>query len=674
MRLSYPTNQFLSVIVICITQIFSANLIFAGEIDIEKADGLFQKMFGEEYNKVIATVPKTDDEKFALDLIASAGALNSNTELQTYTKYKAAEILYNSSKNKKQARDLLIEVNPDLPESLQKEISKKIFDLQKSILSSTPSNNKMQYTEEVQTFVSCAQALSYFYLLESDFTNSLSTLKEALNYLKVLDKDAATELNKKIMAIQKEANRFSQIQNTIKQLSTNPKDEKANQEVAEYYLFERNNLCMAWPYLDNLTLETYHHFVFNIKKCLGDEAKVTPDEIQVSLIPVLNYHTEYFLNWLSKKDIVDPDDIVKKQLESYKTTKKISHSKVKKVVFNTIEKNGEKQNTSYQIYLSLASNFDSFMEIMNQNKKLDAESLKIIKDQLITNKYIALMKANIKFAKEEGGAEVDKLKLEIDIGKIKGILKEKKIEEFPVDISTPFLFQSNDLLFDKIEVNGEGLYTFDNESYNQFTKDFEIFVNDKPYDTKDKSSLKALDGNLLFCDIKAGTPYMFKSKKRKWSANTEVSFEILKDYDPLKQSLDIFFSFKPEGIQYTKSFAIAYHFFLRGGWFGIIREGENFEAFTGSKLTKKWNPDNTLTSIWKTDRVKISGIFKDNKFEIFINGESFNSYPISEISQDKGFPNSTPIVFCFSKRGTPTPEVPIKIDNFYIGPPRPMKK
>ena len=647
----------------------------ANEIDLEKTTELFQKMFGDEYKKVIATPSKLDDEKFAEDLITGASALASKPELQVLIKLKAAELLENSEKNKKKSRDLFLDVTSDLPEFLQKEIALKLYDLQKNILNATPNSNKMLYADEVDTFVSLSQTLSNFELIDSDFTNALVVLKEALRYLRLVDKDAANELNKKVNAIQKEANRFTQIQSVIKQLSTNPKDEKINLEIAEYYLYERNSLYMAWPYLDNLKSDIYSKFYYDIKKCISDEAKLTPDEISLALIPILNYHPEYFLNWLSKKDLVDPEEVIKKQIELLRANKKIQTSMIKSVMKNTIDKNGEKQEVAYQNYLSLVASFDALIELLTHNKKLDAESLANSKEQLLTNKYIALMKANIKMAKAEPVTEIDKLKLELEIGKLKAAFKELKIDEFSVDISTPFTFQKNDLLINKIEVNSEGLYTFDANSWNQFIKDFDISVSGNPYDTKDKKSLMIQDGNLVFCEKKAGVPYFFKAKKKKWTPNTEVSFEILKDCDAVKQGLDFYFLLKPDSTAYTKTFAVYFNFFLRGGWFGIIREGEDFVAFTGNKFTKKMNPDDLITSLWKPDkdRLKISAIFKDNKFEIFINGESINSFPISNITSEKGFPN-TPIQFYFSKRGSPIPEVPVKIDNLYIGPPRQIKK
>lgn len=68
----------------------------------------------------------------------------------------------------------------------------------------------------------------------------------------------------------------------------------------------------------------------------------------------------------------------------------------------------------------------------------------------------------------------------------------------------------------------------------------------------------------------------------------------------------------------------------------------------------------------------MSTIVKDNKLEIFINDELLSSYPLSEISKEKGFPN-TPIHIYFSKRFG-NEETPVKIDNLYIGPPRTIKK
>lgn len=652
---------------------FLLNLSYANEIDLDKTTLLFQQMFGAEYEKVLQSPSKIDDEKFALDLIASAEALTTNKDLQVYLKFKAAEILLPTSKFKKQSRDLFLEVSPELPFLMQKDLAKNLYELQKSILSTTARTNKALYAEEVESLVSCAQSVSNYYLMESDFSNSLLALREALNYVKIIDKDAGIELNKKITAIQKEATRYSQIQTTLKQLAINPNDENGNLMVAEYYLHERDNIYMAWPYLDKLKNETYQFFFHNIKRCISDELNITKDEISYSLIPILDYHPVYFLDWLSKKDLFDPEENIKKQKELLASNKKIQGNKIKTILQETINKQGEKQDISYQIYLSLASNFDSLLEMLSQNKKLDANSIQSARANLFINKYIALMKANIKMNKIESALDIDKLKLELEIGKTKNILKELKIDEFSVEITTLFTFQKNNSMIDKIEINGGGIYTFDTNSWIQFNKDFEIFISDKAYDSNDKKSLKIQDGTLVFCEPKAGIPYFFKSKKRNWTSNMEVSFEVTKDHDPMQQTLDFYLLLKPNETHYRKIFGIYYSFFLRAGWFGIMREGEGFETYTGSKLTKKLNVDSPATTIWKTDRVKVTAIFKDKKFEIFVNDESVISYPISEISQEKGFPN-TPIQFYFVKRGSPIPEIPIKIDNLYIGPPRLPKK
>lgn len=663
------TKKFIKLIAILIFFLYPSIICFSNEIDLDKNEALFQKMFGDEYNKVITTPAKTDDEKFALDLIAGAEAISSNLELQTYLKFKAAEILVASEKNKKKSRDLFIESKPSLPVFLHKEINTKIFELQKIILNTTPTSNKMLYAEEVDFFVSHAQVLTGAYLLDSDFTNALNTLKETLRYTKFVDKDAAIEINKNILNIQKDANRFIQIQILLKRLSIEPKDEKANLEVAEYYLLERNNLFKAWPYLNNLKDEIYSHFFHNITKCIADEQKITADGISMETVSLLSVHPDFTLNWLITKDLIDPEEIIKNQKSLLENKKNLQIEKIIKIIQNTVSKNGEIQEVPYKTYLSLAELFDSIFLATQQNKRTTPDNLKVFKDRLTINKYIALMKANIKILKSTA-EEVDKLKLELELGKAKAALKELKIEEPSVVIATPFSFQENDIAINRISVNSEGLYSFEPNSYLQFNKDFEITINDAPFDLKDKKSLLVQDGALLFNEKKS---YFLKSKKRTWGQNIEVSFEVLKDYDPLKQGLDFYLLFKPDQIGHRKVFGVHYHFFQRGGWFGVIRDGENWDEFCASKLQKKLSTDEERHSFWKSEKAKVSAIIKDKKFEITIDDESVISFPLSEISPDKNFPNTPVQIFFVRRGGAPTP-LPVKIDNLYIGPPRSLKK
>jgi|GEM_PF-7076661 len=650
--------------------LFITSFCWSNEIDLDKNELLFEKMFGDEYKKVLATPIKTDDEKFALDLIVNAEAIKSNADLQTYIIFRAADILSSSDKNKRKARDLFVETKPSMPLYQRKEIDIKVFDLQKSILNNTPASNKMQYAEEVDFFVSQAQTLTSIYLQDSDYTNALNTLKETLRFARFVDKDAVNEINKTISNIQKEANRFSQIQVLLKRLEQEPKDEKTNLEIAEYYLLERNNLFKAWPYLNNLNDEIYSHFFHLITKCITDEQKLTADGLSSEIASLLIHHPEFTVGWLASKDVVDPEEVIKNQKKLLESKKNLQIDKIIKVIQNTVSQHGEIQDVPYKTYLSLAELFDSMLTAVQKNNKTSAENIKIFKERLTVNKFIALMKANIKIQKATV-EDVDKLKLELELGKTKIALKDLKIEELTVTISTPFLFQQDDLWFDRISVNSEGLYSFEPNSWLQFNKDFEIIINKTPFDMKDKTALFVEKGALVFNENKS---YFLKSKKRNWSQYTEVSFELLKDYDPMRQGLDFFILFKPDQMGHKTIFGVHYHFFLRGGWFGVMRDGEGWEQFCASKLQRKINPDNDRFSFWKTDeKAKFSVIIKDKKFEITINDETIVTSSLAELSSDKNFPN-TPIQIYFARRGGPVNPAPVKIDNLYIGPPRAIKK
>ena len=659
--------QFL-VLCILFVSVVCPRFLKANEINLEKNNALFISMFGEEYDKIVASKSKLDDEKFALDLIANAAALSSKPELQIYIKFKAAELLVDSDKSKKLSRDLFIEVNPDLPDSLKKEVAQKIFELQKKILVVTPKTNKNVFAEEVEIFVSSAQILSNYLMLDSDYSAALTTLREPLNFLTSIDKDAAGELNKKIASIQKESNRFLQISSLIDQLKTNPKDEKINQSIAEYYLFERNSFYMAWPYLENTKNEVLKSYFNTLKLCLLDETKITTDGLSLSLIPLLAVQPKYFLNWLSKLNLDDPTGIIKEQTDLINSNKKIQTIKVEALLQTLIETKGDKQNISHPIYMGLANDIASLIDMVSQNKKLDAENAKYLLTQFYSNKYIALSKANIKLSATQPSNEVDKLKMELELGKVKNKLKELEISEFTVEIATLFLLQQKEGLLDKIDVSGGGTYTFDLNSWNQFNKDFEILVDNKPLEPSDKKSLFVQNGLLVINESKK---FNFNSKKMKWNSNIEISFEVSKDYEPTKQALDFYLMFKPASPGYRQIFGVFYAFFMTGGWFGVIKDGEGWETFTASKLCKGIGSSSVESSIWKTDKVKVTTIIKDNKIEITLNDESILSAPLSDLSKEKGFPN-TPIQMFFTKRYAS--EGPVKIDNLYIGPPRIIKK
>jgi len=652
---------------------FIESAAYAGkELDIDKNEKLFQKMFGEEYNQVLATASKADDEKFALDLLTSSESIKSNIELQTYLKFKAAEMLISSEKNKKRARDLLIETKTSLPHFIMKEVDLKVFELQKGILNTTPATNKALFTDEIIFYISFAQILANSNLQDYNFSNAINILNETQRYTKFVEKEVASEINKKISTIQKDATRFNQIQLLLKKLESDPKDEKINLQVAEYYLFERNNLFKAWPYLNNVNDEIYSHFFHNIKKCITDEQKVTSDGISLSLLSLIIHQPEYLLTFLNNKDLIDPEEIIKKQTSLLENKKNLQPEKIRNVIHATVEKNGENQDVPYQIYLSLASHFDSIaLSLTNQqNKSYPPENLKLFRDRLTINKYIALMKANIKSSKTTVD-EVDKLKMEVELGKVKVNLKNSKIEEPQVTISTPFLFQQiDDFVYSNLSAPVEGIYTFDNNSWLQFNKDFEIFLDGAPFDSKDKKGLLAQNGALIFNEYRK---YLLKSKNRNWGQNIEISFDLLRDYDPNTQGLEFYFLFKPDEFRYSQMFGVYYRFHFLGGNFGVLKAGENLGGFYGSKLQRKLNIGGDIYPFWKADKIKISAIIKNKNFEITIDDESIISFPLTDISQEKNFPNS-PIQIFFARHNVAPNPNPVKIDNLYIGPPRNIKK
>lgn len=88
-------------IIITLIASFLTSNTFADEIDMAANEALFNKMFGEEYNKIVTSSSKIDDEKFALDLITNANALNSKPDFQIFIKLKSARLLIDSDKNKK---------------------------------------------------------------------------------------------------------------------------------------------------------------------------------------------------------------------------------------------------------------------------------------------------------------------------------------------------------------------------------------------------------------------------------------------------------------------------------------------------------------------------------------------------------------------------------------------
>ena len=363
------------------TLLFLTTLCWSNDIDLDKSEVLFQKMFGEEHKKVLTTPIKTDDEKFALDLIINAEAIKSNPELQTYIKFRAAEILSSSDKNKRKARDLFVGTKPSMPLYQRKEIDIKVFDLQKSILNTTPTSNKMQYADEVDFFVSQAQTLASIYLQDSDYTNALNTLRETLRFARFVDKDAVTEINKNISNMQKESNRFSQIQALLKRLDQEPKDEKTNLEIAEYYLLERNNLFKAWPYLNNLNDEIYSHFFHLITKCITDEQKLTADGLSLEIASLLIHQPEFTVNWLTSKDVIDPEEVIKNQKTLLESKKNLQIDKIIKIIQNTVSQHGEIQEVPYKTYLSLAELFDSMVTAVQKNNKISAENIKIFKER-----------------------------------------------------------------------------------------------------------------------------------------------------------------------------------------------------------------------------------------------------------------------------------------------------
>lgn len=95
--------------------------------------------------------------------------------------------------------------------------------------------------------------------------------------------------------------------------------------------------------------------------------------------------------------------------------------------------------------------------MVSQNKNLDKETTAAIKIQLLKNKYIAISKAKFKLANLTPQNEIDMLKIEMELGKVKNNMKELEIDEFNVDLTTPFLLEGNEFLLDKIAVSGGGV-------------------------------------------------------------------------------------------------------------------------------------------------------------------------------------------------------------------------
>ena len=59
----------LTIIIIFLLYLFSSSIINCNEIDLDKTEELFTKMFCDDFNKVISTATKANDKKFSLKLI-----------------------------------------------------------------------------------------------------------------------------------------------------------------------------------------------------------------------------------------------------------------------------------------------------------------------------------------------------------------------------------------------------------------------------------------------------------------------------------------------------------------------------------------------------------------------------------------------------------------------------
>ena len=92
--------------------------------------------------------------------------------------------------------------------------------------------------------------------------------------------------------------------------------------------------------------------------------------------------------------------------------------------------------------MGLANDIASLIDMVSQNKKLDAENAKYLLTQFYSNKYIALSKANIKLSATQPSNEVDKLKMELELGKVKN-----KFMEFFFKWGSPLKTRGIALLF-----------------------------------------------------------------------------------------------------------------------------------------------------------------------------------------------------------------------------------
>lgn len=636
--------------------------IEADELDLEQNAKLFDQMFGRDYEKVKLSSSKKDDTEYALELLESSSALKSKPGLQVYIKIQAAYLFQNSTPYKKKARDLFSEILPDLSVVEKSKIRKVLLPLQKQILSRTSKKKKNDYLAEIELFVSYSQLVANELARENKYIESIKVLRDAHRYLRMTDKEAANEFNKQIKGVQQDSKRFKQISSSIILLKTKPNDLKANLALAEYYLLEKSHLYKAWPYLEKSGDVELVSFFKNIKLCMDDQELVSSDGVSMNAFPLVDKHPVYFLKWLSSKDLDDPGNIILSQMKLVKTDKKISTKKIKLVMLNTVKIKGKKADILYGVYLRLVKNFDTLIAKVSEQKKLPKNTKRLIVDQLILNQYIALCKAKIKLAKDTNVDEVVKLKLDLHISKCAKTFEKRNLELFDVTLKTPFLLEQSKLDNGSVEFFGGNLYTFDVSSWKRFNKDFDIFVNNKPFDPKVKTDISVKDGQLYF----HSREFVFlKSKKKKWSSNTEVSLEVLKEKS---QTLDIAILLTPDKVGERNMFCVSYHVYQAAGWYGVMKVGESKNDFMRSALTKPVYDK----SLWNSGKIKLTAVFKKKTLNIYINDKLHISNPITLLSKDKKFPNTT-IQILIHRKYFKSNRAPVKIDNLYIGPPRKIR-
>ncbi|PCJ52400.1 MAG: hypothetical protein COA79_23915 [Planctomycetota bacterium] len=437
--------------------IFSETLLSAEAIDIDKNSNLFNVIFGQEMKAVKASRTNDDDEKLGLKLIKKASALESKPHFQIYIKMQAAYLLLNSKENKKIARVLLVEVLPSLPDIENNKVWKQLILLQIKIVKSTSKKDKSKYLDEINVLADLSQKNSNRLVNLNKFTDATTNLRDAQRYIRSVDKSTYSLMNKKIAIINKMKKRFNLIKASLNSLKTNPNNIKSNEFIAKYYLLEKSNLIQSLPFLEKATDKVLASFYKNISDCLDDGKLKTPDGISLSTYPMIDINPNYYLNWLSKKNLEDPTNIIDGQLKRLQSNKPIQLNKINLIVTNTVKIFGKEQSTTAKNYFDLAIDFENLIKLVN-NPKLYAQVLiENLTEQFVTNKLIALTKSKLKMIQAGSIDEVAKLKIEMELGVCKEKIAELKIEPFDIDKNTPFTFQQISISIDPIQSKPIGL-------------------------------------------------------------------------------------------------------------------------------------------------------------------------------------------------------------------------